>query len=154
MEQETPSKQDKDLNKVLVQLIGNLYQMYFRAHTAHWNVEGWDFAALHKFFGDIYDDVFDSIDDFAEAIRQHNKKVTADFKSILPSASFADGSDAKAMIEDLIDINSKIMVILAGAREAAEEADDFGLANKVQDREATHLKWDWQLKSHLRGSNG
>ena len=153
MEQNTPTPSDNSLEKVILQLIGNLYQMYYRAHSAHWNVEGWDFTALHGFFGNIYEDVFDSIDDFAEALRQHNKVTPANFSGVIGKASFTEGSDAKALIEDLISVNTKVMLILSAAREAAEKAEDFGLANKVQDREAAHLKWDWQLRSHLRGAN-
>jgi DNA-binding ferritin-like protein len=55
----------------LRELLGNVYGMYFRAHSAHWNVEGPFFGPLHDFFGELYEAVFDSADLVAEIMRFH-----------------------------------------------------------------------------------
>ena len=45
------------------------FSFYLKAHNFHWNVEGHDFLEHHQLFGMIYEEVYDSIDDFAEKIR-------------------------------------------------------------------------------------
>lgn len=137
----------------LKQLLAHSYVMYFRAHSAHWNVVGGQFITLHGFFGDIYSDIFGSIDRVAEAIRQHNEYAPVDLSALLKSGSSQEkvtaGGSGPALLAELRELNTKLMKHLAYTRTAAEEAGDFGLANFIQDREAVHLKWDWQLKALL-----
>ena len=38
------------------------FAFYLKAHYFHWNVEGPLFPQLHKLFGKIYEEVYDSID--------------------------------------------------------------------------------------------
>ena len=45
------------------------FSFYLKAHQFHWNVEGEDFLQYHDLFGKIYEEVYGSIDDFAEKIR-------------------------------------------------------------------------------------
>ena len=47
----------------------NTFLMYFKAHSYHWNIEGSDFPQMHEFFGDLYDEIYGSVDKFAEEIR-------------------------------------------------------------------------------------
>ena len=37
-------------------VLANVFIMYFKAHAAHWNVEGPMFSQYHEFFGDLYDE--------------------------------------------------------------------------------------------------
>jgi starvation-inducible DNA-binding protein len=46
------------------------FSFYLKAHYFHWNVEGPDFKEYHDLFGVIYEEVYGSIDDFAENIRK------------------------------------------------------------------------------------
>jgi starvation-inducible DNA-binding protein len=51
-------------------LLATEYAFVIKAQLFHWNVEGPDFAQLHKFFGKIYEEVYkNSIDQTAEFIR-------------------------------------------------------------------------------------
>ena len=43
-------------------LLASSYAYQLKAHMFHWNVEGSDFAQLHEFFGNVYQEVFDSVD--------------------------------------------------------------------------------------------
>ncbi len=46
------------------------FSFYLKAHYFHWNVEGPDFQEYHKLFETIYEEVYESIDPFAENIRK------------------------------------------------------------------------------------
>jgi starvation-inducible DNA-binding protein len=144
---------DTALISTLREVLAASYVMYFRAHSAHWNVEGEEFPAYHEFFGDLYEDVFGAIDHFAEAIRQHGgyapvalDKLVATAPSASPSLGFETGGKAKKLFEDLTYTNEALRKTLKDAYEASEAAGDLGLCNFIQDRMAAHLKWAWQLK--------
>ena len=64
----------------LRELLGNVYGMYFRAHSAHWNVEGPNFAEYHGFLGTFYEAVFDQTDAIAEHIRALGSYPPTSFK--------------------------------------------------------------------------
>ena len=40
------------------------FSFYLKAQNFHWNVTGPDFQEYHALFGDIYSEVYDSIDAF------------------------------------------------------------------------------------------
>ena len=51
-------------------LLATEYAFVIKAQFFHWNVEGPDFAQLHEFFGELYEEVYgNSIDRTAEFIR-------------------------------------------------------------------------------------
>jgi starvation-inducible DNA-binding protein len=51
-------------------LLATEYAFSLKAQLFHWNVEGPDFAQLHEFFGNLYEEVYNnSIDKTAEYIR-------------------------------------------------------------------------------------
>jgi len=137
----------------LKQLLGHTYVMYFRAHSAHWNVEGEKFVSLHKFFSDIYEDVFSSIDHIAESIRQHNQMAPVDLVRVLSygtdQTNVHKNGDSQKLLTELQELNKKLRVHLNYVRGLAESAGDYGLANFIQDREAAHLKWEWQIRVQL-----
>ena len=144
---------DRLLIASLQSLLARLYVMYFRAHSAHWNVEGPSFPQLHAFFGDIYEDVFGSIDRFAEAIRQHGEMAPVDLGELLTLApeqrGATKGGAPNALLGELEEMNDGLLAIFPHCREVAEKAGDFGLSNFIQDREAAHLKWQWQIRVQL-----
>ena len=51
-------------------VLGTTFALYSKTHGAHWNVEGPLFPAYHQLFGDLYTEIWASIDDIAEQIRQ------------------------------------------------------------------------------------
>lgn len=139
----------------LKELLGNIYVMYFRAHGAHWNIEGPLFVSLHEFFGNIADDVHESADVIAEAIRQHNAYAPYNLSHVTKLAtipdtmlSFEGGGASAILLEDLYHVNELLRESLRRAFQAATTAHDDGLANFIQDRMAAHQKWMWQLRAH------
>ena len=148
---------ERALIQCLEPLIGNLFAMYARAHGAHWNVEGPWFPVLHGFFGSLYEDVFGSIDHFAEALRQHRAYAPCGLDELfdlgtLPEGPKFDCADPRDLLGELQRMNTALMAALSEARDCADAARDFGLSNFIQDREAAHLKWDWQLRAMLKGA--
>ena len=58
------------LAESLKTVLASHYAFVIKAQFFHWNVEGPDFAQLHEFFGNIYEEVYgNTIDRCAEFIR-------------------------------------------------------------------------------------
>ncbi len=60
---------DKFVNQLKI-AFASQYAFAIKAQNFHWNVEGSDFYQLHNMFEDIYNEVYGSIDAFAENIRK------------------------------------------------------------------------------------
>lgn len=135
--------------------LANNFVMYFKAHSYHWNVESDRFAMLHNFFGNIYEDVYASIDEYAERLRilgvyapislmeLYNYKMI-DEDSVKP-ASCAE------MISNLVDANEKVIDSLNKLFEIATAQKEQGIADYVAGRIDIHKKHGWMLRSHIKG---
>ena len=136
-------------------LLAVSYTMYFTAHAAHWNIEGAVFPSWHGFFGSLYEDVFGSIDPFAESLRQHGVYAPTTLAEVLgggvaTTESRFEGGAGAPMVSALLDTNAAVRGALDAVCVAAEAAGDKGLANFCQERMAAHLKHDWQLRSMVK----
>jgi starvation-inducible DNA-binding protein len=140
----------------LYALICNTVSFYVQAHAAHWNVEAKNFAELHEFFGDLYQDIFSAIDPFAEYLRTHAAEAPCNIKTMAEHASLpvfegpetaTGGYDGADLLEHLYAVNQRYMVLLKGVYTGANEVGDIGLSNFCQDRMAAHRKWMWQMRS-------
>ena len=63
-----------DLINTLKELQSMVTKMYAQTHGYHWNIENEDFPQYHKFFLKIYEDVYESIDTYAENVRKLGDK--------------------------------------------------------------------------------
>ena len=129
-------------------------KMYAQSHGYHWNVEGRDFKQDHAFLLEIYEDVFDSIDAYAENLRKLNVKapfglVQLQSNSILKINDSLDLT-ADQMFVELSKTNLQIIDKLKDAFDVATEARENGIANFLADRQDKHAFWQWQMTSTLK----
>jgi starvation-inducible DNA-binding protein len=137
----------------LAQALGTAVDFRFLSHGYHWNVKGIEFQQLHEFFGDIYDNTNDSIDDYAESLRRlaiNAPYFLDDFKelTVLPEQQRIDG-DALQMLHSLYYCNMEFLALLRQTYDAANAADEQGIATFIADRIDIHSKWEWQIRSML-----
>jgi starvation-inducible DNA-binding protein len=138
----------------LEDLLCNVVVFYFTAHRAHWNVAGPDFAEYHELFGNIYDDVYGSVDDLAENIRKLGA-FPPSLTHMVETASFKDDSmttEAKDLALDIYKKNVVTIAMLKDTFDSANAANEQGVANFLAERIDMHQKWQWQLGSSLQAS--
>ena len=127
--------------------------LYFRAHAAHWNVMGDDFVQFHELFGEIYEDVWGSLDPTAENIRKLDAFPPSSLKEIVAKAEITPGTgpvtDPQESLKELIALNDGVIKCLNEAFAAADKDNEQGIANFLADRIDQHQKWRWQMKSSL-----
>jgi len=142
------------LVKQLHTVLADTFTLYTTAHGFHWNVEGKDFSEYHEFFGEIYEDVWGSIDGWAENIRKLGVFAPFRMTDFISSRELGDPPliEAKpaAMSAYLLDANEKVLECLNEVFEIATVANQQGIANFAADRIDQHQKWSWQLRSSIR----
>lgn len=136
------------LNKVLADTFG----MYYKAHAYHWNVVGPDFSQYHKFLGEIYEELFNAVDTIAEHVRAIDGMPPNRLSALkdMMTISEADPTNAMEMLNDLNLTNNLVLVTLMRAYQLADDADELGLANFIQDRIDIHQKHGWMLRATLK----
>ena len=142
-----------DLLNKLKQTQANAFIFYTKSHGYHWNVEGFLFKELHAFFKEIYEDVFESIDTYAEWSRKLGQLAPFEVDEILKISNvqydFPTGS-AIEMIRNLSASNDQIVSDLKEFFTLANDANEQGLANFIAERIDQHQFWSWQLSVSLK----
>lgn len=142
-----------DLKEELTELLADKVSFYFRAHGAHWNVIGTDFAEYHELFSKIYEDVYHSVDPLAEILRKLGQRAPFRLSEFIElrtiDDSMMDSQDARVLATDLLAANDLIIEAIAYAYECADELNQQGIANFLAERLDSHQNWKWQLSASL-----
>ena len=135
-------------------LLATEYAFVAKSQFFHWNVEGPDFAQLHEFFGDLYEEVYsNSIDRTAEYIRTLDDYAPGSFERFLELSRISGQTKvprARLMIEELLANNEQMVELLNETFSVAEQENQQGIANFVAERIDAHGKHGWMLRSFLK----
>jgi len=139
------------LNKILA----DEFLLYTKSRNAHWNVEGPDFYAKHKFFEDQYNQLDEIMDDVAERIRSIGHYSVATLQSFLSlthlSEQTREKNDSQGFIKELLGDHERIIMQLRGdINRFANELNDLGTSDFITGLMEVHEKMAWMLRAHLR----
>ena len=139
-----------ELNKILADVL----LLYLKTRKAHWNVEGSDFYAKHKFFEDQYEQLDGTMDDVDERIRSIGHYAVASWAEVsrlthLTEQSRENNHSIGFIKELLIDHESLIVKLRENITRIAEEFKDLGTSDFVTGLMEKHEKMAWMLRSHL-----
>lgn len=128
------------------------FSFYLKAHNYHWNVTGPAFPQLHDLFGKVYEEVYGSIDDFAENIRKLNTFVPASHVKFSMLSRVEDETavpDAREMLATLLSDSDRMVKLLKICFDLATQAGEEGLADFMAQRMDAHRKHSWMLRSTI-----
>ena len=135
-------------------LLATEYAFSIKAQLFHWNVEGTDFAQLHEFFGNLYEEVYgNSIDKTAEYIRTLDEYAPGSFERYNELSQIQGQTKiprARLMIEELLADNTTLINLLNDCFAVAEQENNQGIANFIAERLDAQAKHGWMLKSFLK----
>ena len=134
-------------------LLGTSYAFVIKAQNFHWNIEGPNFPQYHSFLGDLYSEVYDSIDKTAEYIRTLESYAPGSltrFKELSIIEDQIKIPRAELMMEELYSDNEKIIELLKQCFSNAEQENKQGIANFIAERDDAHNKHAWMLRSILK----
>jgi len=126
------------------------FTFYLKAHFFHWNVEGINFRELHDLFGTIYEEVYGSIDDFAEKIRALGAYAPGSNSRFGMLTGIEDETKvlpAEQMVLELLQDSDNKVKILKRVYDIAEAAGEHGFSNFLAERMDAHRKHSWQLRA-------
>ena len=142
-----------DLVSNLKTLQADVVTAYFQIHGYHWNVEGMLFPEMHAKFLEIYEDVYDSIDDISEMMRKLGARAPFQLQEFVLNRRIGEvysGNSPKDQIESFLVSNDLVIEDLEMAHKAAEEMGEIGIASDLEIRHSMHKKWKWQLSSTIK----
>ena len=134
-------------------VLADTFAFYLKAHQYHWNVEGPDFPQYHEFLSNLYEEVYGSIDRIAEEIRALGEYAPGSFSRFQQLTSIVDSTSAPSAGEMFNTLASDNQIVLSSLMETyrlAEEYNEIGLSNFLQDRYDAHKKHAWMLSSILK----
>ena len=135
-------------------LLATEYAFSLKAQLFHWNVEGPDFAQLHEFFGNLYEEVYNnSIDRTAEYIRALGDYAPGSYERFSELTVIKGQTKiprARLMIEELLANNSQMLDLLNETFATAEQENQQGIVNFIAERIDAHQKHGWMLRSFLK----
>jgi starvation-inducible DNA-binding protein len=129
--------------------------LYLKTRNAHWNIEGSDFHAMHKFFEEQYEQLDVIMDDVAERIRILGHYAPATLKTYLELTHLSEQSREKnnsaGFIKELLgDHESIITRLRENVNSFANELNDPGTSDFITGLMETHEKMAWMLRAHLK----
>jgi len=135
----------------LKQVVADLHVLTALTHNAHWNVEGFNFIALHKEFGDEYDAAFEETDTVAERLRQLGQYVDVDlaeFKAVAGIANPVAPIGDKEWVAAVLAGQEKVIADLKALE--AVSGWDLSTQNLATTLIDGHTKTVWFLRSLLK----
>jgi starvation-inducible DNA-binding protein len=142
-----------ELQKAAKVAFASTFSFYLKAHNFHWNITGPDFLEYHELFGKIYEEVYASIDDFAEKIRSIDTFVPASLERFSMLTLIDDETnilDQDSMLTELYQDNQKMVKLLKMVYDVAEQVGENGFSNFLAERMDAHRKHGWMLKSSMQ----
>jgi starvation-inducible DNA-binding protein len=143
----------EELQRASKVAFASTFSFYLKAHNFHWNIEGIHFKELHDLFGGIYEEVYDSIDIFAEQIRSQGTYVPGSFQRFSMLTQIDDETTilpSEQMLQELLEDNEKIIKILKLVFQESEKAGEYGFSDFVAGRIDAHRKHGWMLRASLK----
>ena len=129
------------------------FSFYLKAHQFHWNVVGKTFLQDHELFGKIYEEVYGSIDDFAEKIRSLGTFMPGSYTRFSILSVIEDETDllpVESMLAELLEDNEKAIKLFKLVYDLAEQEGEHGFSNFLAERMDAHRKHGWMLRSSLQ----
>lgn len=129
------------------------FSFYVKVHSFHWNVEGRDFYEYHKLFEEIYEEVYGSIDTFAENVRKLGAYMPTSYHTLSMLTRIEDENHVPTkdqMVQELLMDSEKILIVLKKNYDAAEAAGEHGLSNFLAERMDAHKKHAWFLRASIK----
>lgn len=141
------------LIEIMRKVLADAYAFQLKAHNYHWNVEGPNFSQYHDFLGNLYQEVYNSVDATAEEIRALDAYSPGSFTRFLELTDIECETTIPQPLEmmaRLIVDNEKVLNTLNMAFKLANEFDQQGLADYIAGRIDIHKKHAWMLRSFTR----
>lgn len=143
----------EELQKAAKVAFASEFTFYLNAQFCHWNVEGPLFLQYHDLFGKIYEEVYSSVDDFAEKIRAIGAYAPGSSSRFSVLSKIEDEVEvvpADQMVVNLLQDSNNMVLILKKVYDLAEQEGEHGFSNFLAERMDAHRKHSWMLRASAK----
>ena len=135
--------------------LSNLAVLNIKIHNLHWNIVGSQFVSVHEYLESEYDKAGERLDEVAELIRMSGEFPVANLKEYLEISTIKEIETSKEVsIKEALEIvlsDIKLQKELAlEIRKEADEADNFPVANVMENHIEDYNKQIWFVESSLK----
>lgn len=135
--------------------LANLAVINIKIHNLHWNIVGSQFVSVHEYLESEYDKAGERLDEVAELIRMSGEFPVANLKEYLEISTIKEIETSKEVsIKEALEIvlsDIKLQKELAlEIRKEADEADNFTVANVMENHIEDYNKQIWFVESSLK----
>lgn len=140
---------------ILQQALADSADLTMQTKTAHWNVKGPHFIALHKLFDELYEEVAEHVDTIAERMGALGAvpiagRVQDAAKATRLKPYPLDLTDGMAHVKTLAEAYASFANELRGDKDKCEDAEDAVTGDMLSAIAAEIDKNVWFLEAHLR----
>ena len=135
--------------------LANLAVLNIKIHNLHWNIVGSQFVSVHEYLESEYDKAGERLDKVAELIRMSGEFPVANLKEYLEISTIKEIESSKE-----ISIKEALEIVLSDIklqkeldleiRKEADEADNFPVANVMENHIEDYNKQIWFVESSLK----
>ena len=134
--------------------LANVGVSYVKLHNLHWNVVGGQFKAVHEYLETLYDGFAQTLDAVAELLKMNGAAPLASMRDYLSAATIQEldsqERDVKTVLTVTLADMETLMAQAEAIRTAADEADDYAAANRMESDLEQYSKTVWFLHSMLK----
>jgi starvation-inducible DNA-binding protein len=141
------------LTENLKVLLASVNSLSIKVQYFHWNVEGDNFPQYHEFFGNLYEEIYSSVDKIAEYIRTLDTYTPGSLTRYAELTIIQDQLKvprAELMFAELFEDNNKMIELLNHCFASASQENKQGIANFIAERLDAHEKHQWMIRSVLK----
>ena len=141
------------LTEDLKVLLASVNSLSIKVQYFHWNVEGDNFPQYHEFFGNLYEEIYSSVDKIAEYIRTLDTYTPGSLTRYAELTIIQDQLKvprAELMFAELYEDNAKMIELLNHCFASASQENKQGIANFIAERLDAHEKHQWMIRSVLK----
>jgi len=138
----------------LSKILADEFVIYSKTLSAHWNIEGPDFHAVHLYLETLYNEQQVLVDTVAEKIRTIGHYVPAQLSKYLELTHLSEkapkNNDSQSLLADLLEDHESIIVFIReNIKPFADKLKAEGISDYITGLMEHHEKTAWMLRSHL-----
>lgn len=140
--------------ELLQKYLSNLALVNIKLHNIHWNVIGEQFMEIHNYTEEVYDELFQNLDEVAELLKMKDIMPLSTMKDYLENATVEEIEAKDYSVKESLEIIKKDMELMkdlaTDIRNTADEEGDFETVAMFEDYVAYYSKNLWFVNSMLK----
>lgn len=147
------AEKSQELAGLLNDLLSNYSVFYQNTRGYHWNIQGDKFFELHLKFEELYNDLFEKIDEIAERILTLGYSPNHKFSKYLNVSSIPESDEVKngrKAVKEILDAFKVLLVKQRHILDLSGDIDDEGTNAQMSDYIREQEKIVWMYSAYLK----